>query len=133
MKFPSLAFSFLVALTANVTALALECTECAISRALPPESGAKVNYVRHVPLNGSFTGSKNDTFNPSNYTGLPSLCAVSVNVPSSATTSFNFGVFMPDTWNGRIITTGNGGFGGGINWVRLSRQSGQQFARCRCD
>jgi feruloyl esterase len=59
----------------------------------------------------------NDTFAPSTYTGLPALCAVSINVPSSANTSFNFGVFMPDGWNGRMITTGNGGFGGGITWV----------------
>jgi hypothetical protein len=60
----------------------------------------------------------NDTFMPSNYSGLPALCAVSVNVPSPGNTSFNFGLFLPEGWNGRFITTGNGGFGGGINWVR---------------
>jgi feruloyl esterase len=76
---------------------------------------AKVNYSKHVPLIGSFLGSAIDTFNASTYTGLSSLCAVSINVTSSANTSFNLGLFMPDAWNGRIITTGNGGFGGGIN------------------
>lgn len=115
-----LVFAFLVALAATIPASALECTACAISRVLLSGSGAKVNYAKRVPLNGSFTGSANDTFSPSTYTGLPQLCAVSVNVPSSANTSFNFGLFMPDEWNGRIITTGNGGFGGGINWVRFS-------------
>jgi feruloyl esterase len=113
-----LALGGLAALAGTVAGSALQCTECAISRALAG-SGATVNYVRHVPLNGSFIGSVNDTLGPSTYTGLPALCAVSINVPSSATTSFNFGLFMPDGWNGRIITTGNGGFGGGINWVSL--------------
>lgn len=112
-----LASALLASLAVTLPVLALECTECAISRALLPGSGAKVNYVKQVPLNGSFTGSANDTLSPSAYTGLPSLCAISINVPSSASTSFNFGVFMPDTWNGRFITTGNGGFGGGVNWV----------------
>jgi feruloyl esterase len=120
MGIPRLPLGFLAALAVTVTASTLECTECAISRFLPSGSGAKVNYVRHVPLNGSFIGSANDTFGPSTYSGLPSLCAVSVNVPSSANTSFNFGLFMPDGWNGRLITTGNGGFGGGITWVGYS-------------
>ena len=110
-----------MALAIAAPALALNCSECAISRVLASGTvGATVNYVRRVPVNGSFTGSPNDTFGPGTYGGLPSLCAVSVNVPSSANTSFNFGLFLPEEWDGRIMTTGNGGFGGGINWVSSS-------------
>lgn len=54
---------------------------------------------------------------PTNATNLPALCAVKLNVKSSDTTSYNLGIFLPDkaAWNGRLMTTGNGGFGGGIN------------------
>ncbi|KAB5557853.1 feruloyl esterase B precursor [Coniochaeta sp. 2T2.1] len=117
-----------------VPALALNCSECAISRVLASgTAGATVNYVKRVPLNGSFIGSPNDTFNPTTYSGLPSLCAVSINVPSSANTSFNFGLFMPDEWNGRIITTGNGGFGGGINWADMAAFSHYGMASMSTD
>lgn len=114
-------FIIALAFLAAVPSLAHVCSKCAISRALSEESRATINYIKHVPLNGNFTGSAMDTFMPANYSGLPALCAVSINIPSSANTSFNFGLFLPDTWNGRFITTGNGGFGGGINWVRLPR------------
>lgn len=117
MRFQGLTLGIFTASAVTVAASTLECTTCAISRILPSASGATVNYVKRVPLNGSFTGSAKDTFAPSTYTGLPSLCAVSVNVPSPGNTSFNFGLFLPDGWNGRLITTGNGGFGGGVNWV----------------
>jgi feruloyl esterase len=113
MGVPVLALGLLAA----VPTLAYDCSECGISRALSEVPGATVNYIKHIPLGGNFTGSAKDTFLPANYSGLPALCAVSVNVPSSANTSFNFGLILPDTWNGRFIATGNGGFGGGINWV----------------
>ena len=54
---------------------------------------------------------------PQPATGLPALCAASINVRSSLASSYNFGLFLPDaTWNRRFMATGNGGFGGGINW-----------------
>jgi feruloyl esterase len=52
---------------------------------------------------------------------LPGLCAVSVQVQSISNSTFGFGLFLPDEWNGRFLATGNGGFGGGINYVDMVR------------
>jgi feruloyl esterase len=58
---------------------------------------------------------------PTNATNLPELCGVSINVPSSESSAYNFAVFLPTDWNQRMMTTGNGGFGGGINVCELAR------------
>ena len=52
---------------------------------------------------------------PSEVTNLPELCAVKVQVQSSESSAYNFGIFLPSQWNSRMMTTGNGGFSGGIN------------------
>lgn len=56
---------------------------------------------------------------PVNPTNLPELCAVVVNVTSSSKSSFRFGVFLPTEWNSKMLTVGNGGFAGGINWLDM--------------
>lgn len=56
---------------------------------------------------------------PNNATNLPPACAVKFRIASSTTTSYNLAIFLPDQWNGRLMTTGNGGFGGGINVCAL--------------
>lgn len=76
---------------------------------------ASVADVSPVAAGGSF-GPPTMAF-PTPAKNLSALCAVTVNIKSSATTSYNFGLFLPDSgWNERFLTTGNGGFGGGINW-----------------
>ena len=91
----------------------LECSVEAIASILPPDTS--VNYVEAVAANGSFGDATTNLMYPYNATQLPELCAVSVNVISSSTSDFNFGLFLPKTWNHRFMGTGNGGFGGGIN------------------
>ena len=56
---------------------------------------------------------------PINPTNLPELCAVIVKVESSSNSSFRFGLFLPTEWNSRVLTVGNGGFAGGINWLDM--------------
>ena len=48
---------------------------------------------------------------------VPEVCAVYVEIPSSPTSSYKFGLFLPNqtSWNSRFLMTGNGGFGGGVN------------------
>ncbi len=71
-----------------------------------------------MPANGSF-GQAADIAYPINATNLTALCAAIVNVTSSATSSFTFGLFLPESWNQRFIAVGNGGFFGGINWLSM--------------
>ena len=109
-------FSRLLAASTFIsTALAsVECSSSAIESILP--SNATLNFAVPVPQNGSFGQGPSDLEFPQNATNLPPLCAISVNVKSSDTSSYNFGLFLPETWNSRFLASGNGGFGGGINW-----------------
>ncbi|OJT07481.1 Feruloyl esterase C [Trametes pubescens] len=51
-----------------------------------------------------------------NTTGLPAFCRVELKITTNATAgSFaNTEVWLPDDWNGRTLTIGNGGVGGGV-------------------
>lgn len=92
----------------------VSCTSSAIAAILP--ANATLNFAVNVPQNGTFGQGPSDIEFPTNATNLPPLCAISVNVKSSPTSSYNFGLFLPEQWNSRFLTSGNGGFGGGINW-----------------
>ncbi|KAJ1329635.1 feruloyl esterase [Microdochium nivale] len=119
----------------NPTAGRLACTVDAIASLLAGNADVTVNFAQPVLEGGNFggAGQGNIAF-PTNATNLPALCAVSVNVKSSATSAYNFGVFLPDnTWNDRIMTTGNGGLGGGINWPDMGRFSKYGFASVSTD
>ncbi|RYP33983.1 hypothetical protein DL767_004504 [Monosporascus sp. MG133] len=114
------------------SAFAADCTTAAFSDILADVPEASVNYVGRVPEGGSF-GIPSLAF-PSNATDLPAVCAVSVNVRSSPNSSYNFGLFLPDTtWNERFLATGNGGFGGGINWPDMGRMAQYGFATMSTD
>lgn len=70
--------------------------------------------------NGSTYGEgAADIAYPTNPTNLPENCALTVNVTTSNSSSFRFGIFLPTQWNGRFLTVGNGGFAGGINWLDM--------------
>lgn len=102
---------------------ALDCSPEAIQSALP--SNASLNFAYTLSANSSFQVPQGDTGYPVNPVQLPSLCAVSVQVQSVGNTTFGFGLFLPQSWNGRFLAVGNGGFAGGINWQDMVRQSFQ--------
>ncbi|RYP67921.1 hypothetical protein DL771_006954 [Monosporascus sp. 5C6A] len=121
----------LLGLPASV-AFAANCSTAAFSEILADTPEASINYVGRVPEGGSF-GIPSLAF-PGNATHLPAVCAVSINVRSSPDSSYNFGLFLPDTtWNERFLATGNGGFGGGINWPDMGRMAQYGFATMSTD
>ncbi|KAI0835197.1 tannase and feruloyl esterase [Hypoxylon sp. FL0890] len=121
-------------LGAGSTVVAVECTTDAFTTILEKHTDATVNFVEAVPQNGSFGQAETDIAFPTNATSLPALCAVGVNVKSSDNSSYNFGLFLPDTtWNERFLATGNGGFGGGINWPDMGMFSQYGFATMSTD
>ncbi|KAI3317829.1 feruloyl esterase B precursor [Xylariaceae sp. AK1471] len=97
-----------------------QCTTETFTAMLADRLEATVNFVQAVPQNGSFgQGASNIPF-PTNATRLPALCAVGIKIKSSESSSYNFGLFLPEkTWNERFLATGNGGYGGGINWLDM--------------
>ncbi|KAI0794058.1 feruloyl esterase-like protein B precursor [Fomes fomentarius] len=105
---------------------ALHCSVDALQRALP--SNATVLSAVPVESNGTFGQGAADLEFPTNPTNLPALCAVYVNVTSSTTSSFRFGLFLPSIWNHRFLAVGNGGFGGGVNWLDMGAGVGYGFA-----
>jgi feruloyl esterase len=79
---------------------------------------AIIERVDYVADGGTYGEGAKDLGYPTNATDLPELCAVIVNVTSSPTSYYRLGLFFPstDTYTGRFLTIGNGGFLGGINW-----------------
>ncbi|KAI1452371.1 tannase and feruloyl esterase [Annulohypoxylon moriforme] len=123
-----------VVLAASTPAVAAQCTTNALATILGDNSNATINFVKAIPQNGSFGQGAVDIPFPTNATKLPALCAVGINVKSSENSTYNFGLFLPDkTWNGRFLTTGNGGFGGGINWPDMGIFSQYGFATMSTD
>ncbi|KAI6084069.1 tannase and feruloyl esterase [Hypoxylon rubiginosum] len=131
MQWPS---AIPLAILGGAAVTAAECTVDAFTEILKEHSEATINLVEAVPANGSFGQPETDIPFPYNATSLPPLCAVSINVKSSENSSYNFGLFLPDTtWNERFMTTGNGGFGGGINWPDMGILSQYGFATMSTD
>lgn len=121
--------AFLLVLLYSFRTTAFECARSYFIGILPPN--ATITSVVSVPAGGSFAAPSPEF--PANDTGLPALCAIKVNVLSSSTSSFNFGLFLPEAWNSRFIGSGNGGFGGGINWNDMETNSLSGFASMSTD
>jgi feruloyl esterase len=93
------------------------CDPESIQAALP--SGASVNFAYSLAENSTFQVPNSTTGYPVNPENLPALCAVSVQVSSIKNSTYGFGMFLPEEWNGRFLAVGNGGFGGGINYLDM--------------
>jgi feruloyl esterase len=106
------------------------CNAAFFNHVLPANASTLLTY--HVAAGGTF-GQAADIAYPSNATNLPELCAVIINVTSSATSSFTFDLFLPNEWNERFITVGNGGFSGGINWYSMGSVAPYGFATVSTD
>jgi len=105
------------ALLGTAQVLNYTCTPSAIQAALP--AGASVNFAYPVAANATFDVPASDTGYPDSPPKLPALCAASIQVQSVGNTTFGFGIFLPEDWNGRFLAVGNGGFAGGINYVDM--------------
>ncbi|OLN89335.1 putative feruloyl esterase B-1 [Colletotrichum chlorophyti] len=82
-------------------------------------ANASISIVEPVDAGGGFVEEGNIAF-PGNVTDLPSLCAAAFVAKTSEGHEYKFGVFMPDEWNSKILTVGNDGFSGGINWPAMA-------------
>jgi hypothetical protein len=94
------------------------CTISSLSQALPDTAVIlSADFVPSGGLNGEALANPAFPINP---TDLPATCAVLINVTTSSTSSYRFGLCISTTtWNKRYLTVGNGGFSGGINWISM--------------
>ncbi|KAI8953875.1 putative ferulic acid Esterase/Feruloyl esterase [Xylaria longipes] len=93
------------------------CSALALAQILP--ANAKIERVEALEAGSTYGDGPGDLAYPTQPTNLPALCAVTIAVASSATSSYRIGLFLPVEWNNRFLATGNGGFGGGINWIDM--------------
>ncbi|KAI5923597.1 Tannase/feruloyl esterase [Camillea tinctor] len=91
---------------------ATECSTEYFTRIAP--SGIDIERVQYV-TNGFFFESGNLGY-PSIPLGLPYLCAIIVR---NTTANYRFGMFLPNTWNSKLLTIGSYAFLGGINWLDM--------------
>ncbi|KEF63547.1 uncharacterized protein A1O9_01525 [Exophiala aquamarina CBS 119918] len=121
----------LTALTAISPAWAiLQCSTSDIQEILP--GGATVLRAVSLGPNSTF-GDVSEVAYPRNSTGLPALCALTINVTSSPTSSFRFGLYLPQEWNTRFAAVGTGGIDGGINWPAMGPMVKYGFAVASTD
>jgi len=102
--------------------------------------GPGVSYIIEnaspVPANGYFQESAAADKGFPGAFGLPSLCAVIVNVTNTSAipqSNYRLGIFLPDTWNSKVLTVGSASFAGGINWPAMGEGVHYQMATISTD
>lgn len=104
------------------------CSPEAFTQLLP--SDGSVLWAQHVPANGTFVDPSigGNGGGPTTVDGLQALCVVKFTVPTSNQSEVDFALFLPDEWNERFMTSGNGGYSGQIAWDELTAFSYHGFA-----
>lgn len=85
----------------SVYVAAFECSKSAFQAVIP--SHTSVSLVQEVGENGTFEVPAGDIAYPTSPTGLRALCAVQIKVPAPGNTTYEFGLFLPEEWNGRFL------------------------------
>lgn len=105
--------------------LAFQCSLSSVQQYAP--EGATALRAQSLPDQSSFSDPSEVAY-PETTSGLPALCLLTFNVTSSPTSSYRFGLFLPEAWNGRFAAVGNGGLAGGINWPSMGTMVKYGFA-----
>lgn len=125
--------AMLVGFATYVLAATSPCDVDSINAILAATEGSpRVLEAHQIASNGT-SGQVGDIAYPANATNLPSLCLTWVNVTSSPTSSYTFGLMLPDAWNARFLAVGNGGFSGGVNWQEMGVGARYGFATMSTD
>ncbi|HYE72295.1 MAG TPA: tannase/feruloyl esterase family alpha/beta hydrolase [Blastocatellia bacterium] len=92
-------------------------------------TGLKLNGVQTKSATKISTGSFAPT-GLSTLNNLPSFCRVEAMVAVSKDSLVNFEVWLPsiETWNGKLVTTGNGGYSNALNYGDMAQAMRQGYA-----
>ena len=64
---------------------------------------ATVLQAFNIAKGGTFMVPASDIAYPQSPTDLPELCVIQINVTSSVTSAYSFGLFLPVEWNERFL------------------------------
>ncbi|PSR94019.1 Tannase/feruloyl esterase [Coniella lustricola] len=106
-----------LAVTATAVHASIDCTYDAVKAIVP--AGAVLSFAQTIEENGTFVVPAGDTGWTQDPVDLPALCAIGVEVTTEQNGTYGFGVFLPNAWNSRTLTVGNGGLAGGVDWVDM--------------
>ncbi|KAK8026688.1 hypothetical protein PG991_003744, partial [Apiospora marii] len=109
-------------------------TDCASLRGHTFSNGtANVVLATDIPKGANFSPS--DGFSTQTNNDLPGFCRVSLRIQTSLETSATAEVWLPapETWNARLLTVGNGGFAGSVNYADLAWGLRKGFATTSTD
>lgn len=107
-----------LALVASATAVLGETTPRGSKAACAQFSPSNISDVTLTAATYFHAHARVDisnVFSSINTTDLPAFCRVELKIITNATAG-SFAVtevWLPDAWNGRVVTVGNGGLGGG--------------------
>lgn len=115
---PYVFFACLLVRGIHAVEVADACQESTFESLL--DENEEIESVEVVEKGDEYGEGEDNIPYPKNPTNLPELCAVVVRVESSEISSFRFGLFLPTEWSSKLLTVGNGGFAGGINWLDMA-------------
>jgi hypothetical protein len=74
--------------------------------------GVVISNAVHLTAGTTFPASADPTCFTPTFVNSVDICRVTGVITTSPTSSVSFEMWLPDTWYGRVLTTGNGGLGG---------------------
>ncbi|KAH7095454.1 Tannase/feruloyl esterase [Paraphoma chrysanthemicola] len=91
--------------------------------------GATRNILDYVRSGTTLTFPDNDaTCNRGSQIVSANLCRIALSIETSPESSITFEAWLPETWTGRFLATGNGGIDGCIKYEDLAYTSSNSFA-----
>ncbi|KAI0529947.1 feruloyl esterase B [Xylaria digitata] len=90
---------------------------------------ATLNRLEYVTAGATLTFTDNDPScdRPSQAVNVD-VCRIALSVPTSQQSSFNYELWLPATWNGRTLATGNGGVDGCIKYEDIAYGAANGFS-----
>lgn len=110
----------------DVGAFSTKCSALASKLKIP---GGVVSFTDFVPANTTLDFPESDPTctRPSQAVSV-NLCRVGLNITTSERSSIRMEAWLPETWTGRFLSTGNGGLGGCIQYEDIDYAASLGFA-----
>ncbi|CAJ2501743.1 Uu.00g045960.m01.CDS01 [Anthostomella pinea] len=89
-----------------------------------------LNVLEYVPSATNLTFPDNDpTCARASQMAYADLCRVALSIPTSNRSSITFEMWLPESWEGRTLATGNGGIDGCVKYEDIAYGTANGFSR----